>query len=126
MTVNKIMAFLDACIEIFRWIRMKLKHVPQIIYNTLEELNAAKVVMEEALQLMQQKDTSDGTITQINHKLTICEIWAQRLSLTAKRAQENTKNRQFPDHLIPELDKQREELGDSVVLLSSDLRVLNL
>lgn len=126
MIVGIIKDILDACIEIFNSFLRKLKHVPQIIHNTLKELNAAKVVMEEALQLMQQEDTSDGTMTQINHKLTICEIWAQRLSLTAKRAQENTKSRQFPDHLIPELDKQREELGDSVVLLSSDLRVLKL
>lgn len=119
-----IITFIVACIQLFKRLRSKLKKIPEIVQRVIRELKAAEALMRRASQVM-KGDFPFDAIVDINTALTVCERCVRRLSLTAERVEQDTaRDKIFPAHRIPELEEQREKLGDGVLELTSELRLL--
>lgn len=123
-SIAGIISFIISCIELYKRIRSKFKKIPEIISRIIRELKAAQLLMRRASQVMQQSFAYEA-ILDVNSALTACERHVRKLSLTAERVEDHrAQHKTFPEHTVPELEKQREELAEGVLKLSSDLRLL--
>lgn len=123
-SIAGIISFIAGCIELFNQIRTKFSKIPEIIPRIIRELKAAQLLIQRASQVMRQNFPYE-TILDVNSGVTACERYIRKLSLTAERVEDHRMHhKKFPDYTIPELQQQREELGEGVLKLMSDLRLL--
>lgn len=119
-----IVTFIAACIELFKRIHAKLKRVPEVVQRVIHELKVAHALMQRASPVMRLDFPYDAIIS-INNALTVCEKCVWTLTRTAERVKEDTtRDKKFPVHRIPELEDQREKLGEGVLELASEVRLL--
>lgn len=122
-SVMGIITFIGSCIRMFKRLRDHFKKVPAIIQKILTDLKAAEPLLERAARTMQLYPYS--SIVNINASLSTCERYVRSLSTSAEKAQEyKSRTKEFPHHSVPELEEQRERLGDGLLKLMSDLRLL--